>query len=256
MNNDDSLILKDSDGIPRDYVCWGIAEPSGVTHDAAVLAQHWTSGTGFFVNTFDRVVGDSIGRNRNSDDSNSMLDWDITCGRDAIAPTPGTINAIVISLQEGWNLISLPLVQANQDPEVVLASIDGDWDRIKLYDSQSMNPWLSSSIYSPGLSEIDLLDHTMGIWIHMINATILVVEGAEPVSTNITLYAGWNLVGYPSFSPETVANALWGTGADWVEVCDLAEPCLIKEVESTYMMQPGEGYWIHVPADTIWTVDW
>ena len=162
-----------------------------------------------------------------------------------------------ISLDIGWNLISLPLFQFDKDIYSVLSSINGDWDRIKVYDSQSMDPWLSSSIYSPNLNEIDLMDYTAGIWIHMVNAVNLTVEGALPVSSDITLYAGWNLVGYPTLNDSIdVGTALWGTGADQVEVCDLAEPGLIKEVGPTYVMQPGEGYWIHVPADTVWTVDW
>ena len=74
--------------------------------------------------------------------------------------------------------------------------------------------------------------------------------------TSIPLYAGWNLVGYPSLTNETVANALWGTGADRVEVFDSGEPYRIKEVGPTYLMKPGEGYWVHVPADTVWVVDW
>ena len=30
----------------------------------------------------------------------------------------------------------------------------------------------------------------------------------------------------------------------------------LKELESEYIMKPGEGYWVHVVADTIWTIDW
>ncbi|MCK5396804.1 MAG: right-handed parallel beta-helix repeat-containing protein, partial [Thermoplasmata archaeon] len=127
------------------------------------------------------------------------------------SPPPITYN---VTLSTGWNLISLPLIQSDESIDSVLSSIDGDWDRVKLYDSQSLNPWLSSSIYSQNLSDVDLLDHTVGIWIHMANAANFTVEGIEPVSTDITLYAGWNLVGYPTLNDSMdVANALWGTGA-------------------------------------------
>ena len=53
-----------------------------------------------------------------------------------------------------------------------------------------------------------------------------------------------------------VQPTLWGTGVDGVEVCNLSEPYLIKEVEATYVMKPGEGYWVHVTADSVWVVDW
>jgi hypothetical protein len=64
------------------------------------------------------------------------------------------------------------------------------------------------------------------------------------------------MVGYPTLTNETVANALWGTGVDIVMVCDTSEPYNIKEVGPTYLMKPGEGYWVHVPFDTVWVVDW
>jgi len=53
-----------------------------------------------------------------------------------------------------------------------------------------------------------------------------------------------------------VANAFWGTGADHVEVFNASSPTLLSEVGPTYLMKPGEGYWVHVPADSVWTVDW
>ncbi|MCK4266788.1 MAG: hypothetical protein KAX31_05860, partial [Thermoplasmata archaeon] len=53
-----------------------------------------------------------------------------------------------------------------------------------------------------------------------------------------------------------IGCALWGTGADKIEICDTSEPYNIKEVGPTYIMKPGEGYWVRVPADTAWVVDW
>ena len=53
-----------------------------------------------------------------------------------------------------------------------------------------------------------------------------------------------------------IADALWGTGADKIEVFDPAEPYHIREVGPTYLIKPGEGYWIHVPADTTWIINW
>ena len=159
-------------------------------------------------------------------------------------------------LSIGWNLISIPFEQANISIEQVLSSIDGDYDRVKYYDSLDfMDPWKT---YRPGASTNDLsnIDREMGVWIHTTQVCTLIVYGTISSSTAISLNAGWNLVGYPSLTPDTVANALWGTGADRVEVCNLTEPYLIKEVIPTYIMKPGEGYWVHIPADTVWTVDW
>ena len=168
-------------------------------------------------------------------------------------PPPSTYE---IALSPGWNLISFPLEPVDTTISAVLSSIAGKYDAVKYYDATDANdPWKT---YRVGASTNDLsnIDNTMGLWINMLNSANLTVEGDEPASTNIPLYAGWNLVSYPSLTPDIVANALWGTGADHVEVFDPAEPYLIREVGPDYVMQPGEGYWVHVPADTVWIIDW
>ena len=163
-----------------------------------------------------------------------------------------------ISLSEGWNLISTPLIQRDESIEKVLENITGKWNVVKYYDSTDAgDPWKT---YRPGTSTNDLarIDHTMGFWINITEPdVILTVSGLIPESTSIPLYAGWNLVGYPTLNDSTpIWSALWGTGADRVEICNLTEPYLIKEASPTYIMKPGEGYWVHVPADTIWFINW
>jgi parallel beta-helix repeat protein len=163
-----------------------------------------------------------------------------------------------IQLQEGWNLVSLPLEKPSESIIDVLQSIDGKWDCIRAYDAIN-ELWLSNVTSRPdSLNDLHSLNHKMGFWINITEpgGVNLTVRGYIPISTVIPLYAGWNLVGYPSLTNETVANALWGTGADNVLVCDISEPYLLKEVGPEYVMQPGEGYWVHVPADTVWVVDW
>jgi beta propeller repeat protein/parallel beta-helix repeat protein len=159
-----------------------------------------------------------------------------------------------ISLQDGWNLISIPFDLHDRTVEGALASISGKWDVAKYYDGLSKT-WKS---YRVGGTHNDLwsLGRRMGFWLHTIEACNLTVSGVEFESTSITLYAGWNLVAYPTMTEKTVAMALWGTSADRVEVHDPASPYLISAVGSNYVMKPGQGYWVRVPADTMWVVDW
>ncbi len=162
----------------------------------------------------------------------------------------------IILLQPAWNLISLPLEQVDTSVPSVLASIDGQYDDVKYYDTLDKNdPWKS---YRPGSSVNDLtgIDNTMGFWIHASQFCNLTARGIVRASTQITLSADWNLVGYPTQTTETVGNALWGTGADRVEVFNSTSPYYVKEVGATYLMKPGEGYWVHVTADTTWIINW
>jgi len=164
-----------------------------------------------------------------------------------------------ITLNEGWNLVSLPLKQSNESIAVVLSSINGKWDYLQAYDPLAPEPWKTYATFKPSqLNELQSLNHRMGFWINVTEpgGTTLTISGPIPTSTSINLYAGWNLVGYPSLVNETVANALWGTGADKVMVCDTSKPYHIKEVGPSYLMKPGEGYWVHVPFDITWTINW
>jgi len=163
-----------------------------------------------------------------------------------------------IVLQQGWNLISLPLEQPDESIDQALGSIAGKWDCIRTYDPLSPQPWKTNMTGRPEhLNDFDTLDHTQGFWINVTEpgGIILTVSGNLPNSTSIHLYAGWNLVGYPTLANETVENAFWGTGADVVMIGDTSEPYHIREVGTSYVMRPGEGYWVHVPFDTVWVVD-
>lgn len=162
-----------------------------------------------------------------------------------------------IQLHEGWNLISVPFVQVNTSIKEVLKDIDGKWDFIEYYDAGS-GAWKSYATFWPeSLNEFQEINNTMALWINITEPDVnLTVRGLISTYTEIPLKAGWNFVGYPTQTTETVANALWGTGADRVEVFDPTDPYRLKEVGSTYVMKPGEGYWVHVVADTVWFVGW
>ena len=162
-------------------------------------------------------------------------------------------------LDPGWNLISLPLIPGDTTYSEVLKSIDGQWDKIYVYNNTHIgsNIWMSNNVYYPSFNEVTDLYHTQGIWIHTnAPAPCLTVIGSTPVSTTIMLYAGWNLVGYPSFTSMQADTALIGTNYDGLAECDMTEPSLLRDMLGTDMMHTGKGYWVHVPTDTVWTVDW
>jgi hypothetical protein len=164
-----------------------------------------------------------------------------------------------IPLDEGWNLISLPLEQRDGAISEVLSSIDGKWDCIQTYDALSPDPWKTNATFkSAALNDLHTLDHRIGFWINTTEPGVtLIVSGDLPTSTSIPLYTGWNLVGYPSLVERDIATALVGTGYDLpVEGYNATAPYHISPLADTYMMKPGEGYWVHVPADTVWVVDW
>ncbi len=162
-----------------------------------------------------------------------------------------------IAIAAGWNLISLPLITASSNIATILSGIS--WDRAFIYDPMDPNPWLSNRNGGPAeFNDFTAVDITMGIWVHATAAGTLTISGGIPSSTAITLHAGWNLVGYPTLTEGMSAlDALAGTGADMIAIADAASPFIIDVMDlSTVTMTPGHGYWVHVPADAVWTVNW
>jgi parallel beta-helix repeat protein len=160
------------------------------------------------------------------------------------------------ALIAGWNFISIPLVMGDTSVENVLSSISGSWSVVKYYDNTDKNdPWKT---YRVGSSVNDLanIDITMGFWVNATTACNLAVSGAIPVSTEIVLHTGWNLVGYPSATDRLASNTL-PTEADIVSVWQAASPYIQDFIDlSQVTMSAGNGYWVHVTMDTVWTIDW
>jgi parallel beta-helix repeat protein len=164
-----------------------------------------------------------------------------------------------ITLQLGWNLISLPLRQFDWAPGAVLDSINGSWDCIQTYDAAT-DTWLSTNLHRPdSLNDLDVMNHFNAYWIHITMPTVLTVRGdrfGSPIG--IPLNAGhMYLIGYPSLVPQTVAAALVGTGyIPPVEAFNASAPYRISPIGPGDFMEPGKGYWVRVPADTVWMVSW
>jgi uncharacterized repeat protein (TIGR01451 family) len=163
-----------------------------------------------------------------------------------------------IDLIPGWNLISFPLSPLNHSVEPLFASIAGIWDMVQHYNnSDPSDPWKSYATFKPPqLNDLQFLYRHHGFWLHVTNATTLIIYGMPVSYTEITLLTGWNMVGYPSYVPTSVADALLGTGYDAVEGFDPGMPYNTVVLNDTYMMKPGEGYWVHVNADVMWVINW
>jgi hypothetical protein len=56
-------------------------------------------------------------------------------------------------------------------------------------------------------------------------------------------------------TPMTAQDALAGIGFDRIECFHPTSP-YIKQMNPLELMTPGCGYWVHVVADSVWTIDW
>ena len=98
----------------------------------------------------------------------------------------------------------------------------------------------------------------MGLWIRATVNTNLTVSGIQSVGVNIQMYAGWNLVSYPVQDDNnyTVADLKTDTGAEKVEGFNSSVAYQLSVLPDSYILKKGEAYWIFLPADIIWIIDW
>lgn len=169
-----------------------------------------------------------------------------------------------IVLSEGWNLISLPLIQSDTSIEEVFTSIDGEYNAIRCYNSSDINdPWKHLHTSKPSsMNDLKDVNHTRGIWIYITKpgGTTLTIYGDEIITgQSITLKPGWNLVGYPSLTSynrtDGLNNTDFGTDINAIWSYD-AETKQWKEMEESDYFELSRGYWIHSKKESeiIWEV--
>ncbi|MCK4445188.1 MAG: hypothetical protein KAW09_11630, partial [Thermoplasmata archaeon] len=157
-----------------------------------------------------------------------------------------------IYLEKGWNLISLPLKPFDTNISEVLRSIDGIYDMIRFYDpNETADPWKSYYSFKPSVfNDLSSINRRMGFWIHVLNSTVLEVNGTHYRSTEIYLSTGWNLIGYPSLKDQKVEEVFAGIPLLEIEGYDNGtEPYLLQHIDNSTYMTPGRGYWVRVATD-------
>ncbi len=156
-------------------------------------------------------------------------------------------------LNKGTNMISLPLVVSVPDIEIVLQTLN--YDRVWLYDAinQEWNSIDKSKPYPTGLMYVD---STVGLIVNVTRDSNLTIAGAVPSFTIISLEAGWNLVGFPSFNSSfAVSDLRAAIGATAVEGFDpMNPPYFLRTVSDGDILQTGMGYWIYCPIQAVWIV--
>ncbi|MFQ6107542.1 MAG: nitrous oxide reductase family maturation protein NosD [Thermoplasmata archaeon] len=157
-------------------------------------------------------------------------------------------------LSTGPNLVSIPLLQSNESIETVLQSVQ--YDKAWSYDSFSQEwKWhMSFKTYRRNLWSVN---HTVGLWTNVTKESNLTVAGVVPITTDIHLSAGWNVVGFPSLNSSfTVSHLSAAIGATRVEGFDpLASPFYLRVQGDAEVLQAGYGYWVRVESETCWVVE-
>jgi len=160
----------------------------------------------------------------------------------------------LIVLEEGWNMISIPLIQSDTRITAAFQTISGYYDIVETYNA-STDTWHNSN------SDLTDINHKMGLWIHMRLNDILTVAGIVPETTEIELHAGWNFIGYPSLAIRNLDDALSGVSWNAIQRYDASDTndswkdntsSKPLEMNDLFEMRPGYGYWVNITEVTVW----
>jgi parallel beta-helix repeat protein len=159
-------------------------------------------------------------------------------------------------LKQGWNLISIPLVQMDQDLETVLQMIEGYYDAVQWYNNSDLNdPWKHHRVGKPLGNDLFEPNESIGFWIHITRPgdTIFLYNGTQPTSNqSIPLHPGWNMVGYPSLTNRNrtagLNNLAFGVEVDTIWSHN-ATTQTWEEIGPGDDFELGKGYWVHATQD-------
>jgi parallel beta-helix repeat protein len=165
-------------------------------------------------------------------------------------------------LRPGWNLVSSPRIQDDEQLENALTQLNGFYEAVQWFNaSNSQDHWEHYHILKPShLNDMDEIDHNKGFFIFIDDpiGDIFEFTGNDPLQNqNITMVKGWNMVGYPSLSNKLRSGALnnldFGTEVDAIWTYNSGAKKWEEVGELNYFVM-GKGYWIHTTTDCVWEV--
>jgi parallel beta-helix repeat protein len=164
-------------------------------------------------------------------------------------------------LNHGWNLISLPLIQEDENLTKVLEMIDGYYNTVQWYDVNDIRDhWKHNKIGKSFGNDLFNINEKIGFWIYITphQGAILLHNGTHPTQNQtIQLYEGWNMVGYPSLTSYNrttgLNNLTYDTHIDAIWTYNAATQ-KYKQLTETDYFEIGKGYYIHAKTECIWVV--
>jgi hypothetical protein len=162
---------------------------------------------------------------------------------DTVTVRQGEFKDANVTLIEGWNLISLPLIPLDSSINAVLAGILNDVKSVWYWSGR----WYS--FVPGGPSDLTSMRDGKAYWINMNVAQNLTVAGREmpegaQLPPTYDVVVGWNMVGFKSIATNVTAeDYLYGT--KYVRIYYFKSGYwYVISAPASYYMEPGLGYWV------------
>lgn len=171
------------------------------------------------------------------------------------APSVATGAKFTRPVSMGWNLLSVPAIQADTSRAETLQTLAYSRARTFLA-ADAADPWKEYVAVKPS-NALQTIDVTNAVWVNSLAADTFTVAGLVPSGQAIILQQGWNFVGFPSLraTPYTVADLKASVPqVTAVEGFDSLAPYYLRRMPDTDLLQPGSGYWVYSTAPAAWIV--
>jgi hypothetical protein len=168
-----------------------------------------------------------------------------------VTVSQGVFDVASITLVEGWNLISLPLIPLDSAIDAVVAGIMDNVISVWHYNAAAKH-WYS---FAPGASsDLSSMKDGKAYWINMEAAQTLNLAGSEmPKGTQLPptydVVVGWNMVGFKSTATNVTAED-YLDGTEYVRIYWFENGTWFTIPGPPYddPMEPGHGYWVAFTA--------
>jgi uncharacterized repeat protein (TIGR01451 family) len=178
------------------------------------------------------------------------------------APPPEPYEEWTVTLDEGYNLISLPLIPDNPDIAAMMTGID--FIKVSQYVNDgdpTPDDWFAYNP-PPAPSDLSTMEDGWGYWINMNTAgpPHLTFSGQELVADPMSLppsypvVEGWNLIGFKSTTPKLASDYLAGIDGKYVMIYGYDGSFFIVGTPGHEYLEPGLGYWLAVKTGESGTI--
>ncbi len=167
-------------------------------------------------------------------------------------------NEFSFTMEQGWNLISLPVQPLDTRINSVLFSIRGKCRSVYRYIPNQGWLWYSPS--APEMSNLWEMASGIGYWVLMEGSETLFIQGTLSES-EIPLTEGWNLIGHYFQTSEAIQdcmssitgsyNSVWEYDPDEGWRCYFPGAPIASNLEC---MKPWYGYWIDARTGCVWSI--
>lgn len=165
------------------------------------------------------------------------------------------------SITVGWQLLSLPFVAPDTPIAEALATIDGSYDLVYVFDAEA-GSWLRYAPDGPPFGNtLSTVDPTMGLWVRGSADATLTMTGDYPSSVDIPLVEGWNLIGIPLSEETPIADALQSISGEYDLVYKYQDGSWLRYApdgppfgNTLSVVNAGDAYWVRATTATTLTI--